>query len=116
MELLVPFALKSLLIAGLTLGLLRLMLSRSAAERSMVAHLGLLALLIVPLGSVFLPGLGLPAASAAAAVRAPARAAVRAAPPRRAAPAPPRHPGPHRGRGRAGGCTCSNGDSGCVGR
>nr|WP_294167610.1 M56 family metallopeptidase [uncultured Sphingomonas sp.] len=57
MELLIPFALKSLLIAGLTLGALQLMRSRSAAERSMVAHLGLLALLMVPLGPMLLPQL-----------------------------------------------------------
>ena len=77
MELLIPFALKSLLIAGLTLGLLRLMLSRSAAERSMVAHLGLLALLIVPLGSMFLPRLvvEVPTASAAAPEVVPAATA-----------------------------------------
>lgn len=53
----IPFALKSLLIAGLTLGLLRLLQDRSAAERNMVAHFGLLALLIMPLGSLFLPQL-----------------------------------------------------------
>jgi beta-lactamase regulating signal transducer with metallopeptidase domain len=57
MELLIPFALKSLLVAGVTLGLLQLLRSRSASERSMVAHFGLLALLIVPLGSMFLPQL-----------------------------------------------------------
>jgi bla regulator protein BlaR1 len=43
MEMLVTFALKSVLIAGVTLGLLHLLRGRSAAERSMVAHLGLLA-------------------------------------------------------------------------
>jgi beta-lactamase regulating signal transducer with metallopeptidase domain len=52
-----PYALKSLLIAGLTLGLLRLLSDRSAAERNMIAHFGLLALLIMPLGSLFLPQL-----------------------------------------------------------
>ncbi|WP_205480867.1 M56 family metallopeptidase [Sphingomonas arenae] len=57
MELLIPFALKSLLIAGVTLGLLHLLRSRSAAERSMVAHFGLLALLLLPIGSVVLPQL-----------------------------------------------------------
>ena len=55
--LLVPFAVKSLLIVGLTLGLLRLFRDRSAAERNMIAHFGLLALLIMPLGSMFLPQL-----------------------------------------------------------
>ena len=54
MELLVTFALKSLLIAGVTLGLLRLMHGRSAAERGMIAHLGLFALVLFPLiGLVF---------------------------------------------------------------
>ena len=49
MEMLVTFALKSFLIAGATLGLLQLLKGRSAAERSMVAHLGLLALVLFPL-------------------------------------------------------------------
>src|SRR4051794_20634559 len=47
MHVLIEIAVKSLLIAGLTLGLLALMKRRSAAERSWVAHIGLLALLIV---------------------------------------------------------------------
>jgi beta-lactamase regulating signal transducer with metallopeptidase domain len=74
MELLIPFALKSLLIAGVTLGLLHLLRSRSAAERGMVAHFGLLALLIMPLGSMFLPQLvvEVPAMSAASVEAAPA--------------------------------------------
>ncbi|MFC7538015.1 M56 family metallopeptidase [Sphingomonas sp. GCM10030256] len=57
MDLLIPFALKSLLIAGATLGLLHLLRGRSAAERSMVAHFGLLALLLVPIGALVLPQL-----------------------------------------------------------
>lgn len=57
MEMLVTFALKSVLIAGVTLGLLHLLRGRSAAERSMVAHLGLLTLVLFPLGSMFLPQL-----------------------------------------------------------
>lgn len=57
MELLIPFALKSLLIAGVTLGLLHLLKARSASERSMVAHFGLLALLLLPIGSMVLPQL-----------------------------------------------------------
>ena len=57
MEMLITFALKSVLIAGVTLGLLHLLRSRSAAERSMIAHLGLLALVLFPLGSMFLPQL-----------------------------------------------------------
>jgi beta-lactamase regulating signal transducer with metallopeptidase domain len=57
MELLVTYALKSLIIAGATLGVLHLLRSRSAAERSMVAHLGLLSLVLFPLGAMFLPQL-----------------------------------------------------------
>ena len=47
MSVLIAIAPKSLLIAGLTLGLLKLMTNRSAAERSWVAHIGLLALVIM---------------------------------------------------------------------
>src|SRR5205814_8676431 len=47
MQILIAIALKSLLIAGLTLGALELMKRRSAAERSWIAHIGLLALLIL---------------------------------------------------------------------
>jgi beta-lactamase regulating signal transducer with metallopeptidase domain len=55
MTVLIGIALKSLLIAGLTLGLLQLMKSRSAAERSWVAHIGLLALVIMALAPLVLP-------------------------------------------------------------
>jgi beta-lactamase regulating signal transducer with metallopeptidase domain len=55
MHVLIGIALKSLLVAGLTLGLLQLMKSRSAAERSWVAHTGLLALVIVGLAPLVLP-------------------------------------------------------------
>lgn len=48
-------ALKSLIIAGATLGLLALMRRRSAAERSAVAHVGLLALLFVAVAPVAMP-------------------------------------------------------------
>ncbi|NJC06622.1 beta-lactamase regulating signal transducer with metallopeptidase domain [Sphingomonas kaistensis] len=57
MELLVTFALKSVLIAGVTLALLHFLRGRSAAERGMVAHLGLLSLVLFPLGAMFLPQL-----------------------------------------------------------
>ena len=53
-------ALKSLLVAAAVLGLLRLTRARSAAERSTIAHLGLLALVLLPLGSLALPSLSLP--------------------------------------------------------
>ncbi|MBJ7440508.1 MAG: M56 family metallopeptidase [Sphingopyxis sp.] len=52
---LIGFAWKSALIAGLTLGLLRLARTRSAGERSLVAHVGLLALLVLPLATLVLP-------------------------------------------------------------
>src|SRR3954447_10361905 len=55
MHVLIGIALKSLLIAGLTLGLLQLMGKRSAAERSWVAHIGLLALVIVAFAPLVLP-------------------------------------------------------------
>jgi len=53
-------ALKSLLVAAVTLGLLRLTRARSAAERSTIAHLGLFALVALPLASLALPTLDLP--------------------------------------------------------
>jgi beta-lactamase regulating signal transducer with metallopeptidase domain len=55
MPVLIGIALKSLLIAGLTLGLLELMRRRSAAERSWVAHIGLLALVLLALAPLVLP-------------------------------------------------------------
>ena len=55
MHVLVGIALKSLLIAGLTLTLMELMKRRSAAERSWVAHIGLLALVLLALAPLALP-------------------------------------------------------------
>ena len=55
MHVLIGIALKSLLVAGLTLGLLELMKSRSAAERSWIAHIGLLALVIMAFAPLVLP-------------------------------------------------------------
>ena len=57
MEILTGLALKSLLIAGLTLAVLHLTRRRSAAERSLIAHLGLVALVALPLASLALPAL-----------------------------------------------------------
>ena len=57
MYVLIGIALKSVLIAGLTLGLLALMRQRSAAERSWVAHIGLLALVVLALAPLVLPKL-----------------------------------------------------------
>jgi bla regulator protein blaR1 len=55
MSILVAIALKSLLVAGLTLGLLALIKKRSASERSWVAHIGLFALIIMALAPLVLP-------------------------------------------------------------
>src|SRR5690349_1897009 len=55
MQVLIAIAIKSLLISGLTLALLALMRQRSAAERSWVAHIGLLALVIMALAPLVLP-------------------------------------------------------------
>src|SRR5205823_10074826 len=78
MTVLIGIALKSLLIAGLTLALLALMKRRSAAERSWVAHIGLLALiimafapLVLPSWSVEAPALFGPAPVAEATVQSP---------------------------------------------
>ena len=55
MHVLIGIALKSLLVAGLTLGALELMKKRSAAERSWVAHIGIFALLIMAFAPLALP-------------------------------------------------------------
>lgn len=53
--LLVELALKSALVAGGTLCLLRLARHRSAAERSWISHLGLVALVLLPAASLLMP-------------------------------------------------------------
>jgi bla regulator protein BlaR1 len=55
----VEVAVKTLLASGLTLGVLRLMANRTAAERSFVAHLGLAATLAIPFAALILPALTL---------------------------------------------------------
>ena len=45
---LIGLALKSLVVAGIALAVLRLTRQRSAAERSMIGHLGLVALVALP--------------------------------------------------------------------
>ena len=78
-------ALKSLLVAAAALGLLRLTRRRSAAERSTIAHLGLVALVALPLGSLALPTLPLPVPVARlAAIDPPAQPATTVARPNRA--------------------------------
>lgn len=52
---LLGLAWKSVVVAALTLGLLRLARARSAGERSMIAHAGLAALLALPAAILFLP-------------------------------------------------------------
>ena len=53
----IAIALKSLLVAGVTLGLLRLCRDRSPAERSCIAHFGLAALFVVAVAPLVLPRL-----------------------------------------------------------
>src|SRR5207237_10851927 len=90
MQVLIAIALKSLLIAGLTLGRLQLLGKRSAAERSWVAHIGLFALVILAIAPIILPSWNIEApalmghAADATASQAPASAAV---PPEISAPA-----------------------------
>src|SRR5437764_92717 len=88
MPILVGIALKSLLIAGLTLALLQLMKSRSAAERSWVAHVGLFALVVMAFAPLVLPSwtVETPAMFGSAPVEAAAPAEA-AAPTEAAAPA-----------------------------
>ncbi|WP_338425794.1 M56 family metallopeptidase [Sphingopyxis kveilinensis] len=52
---LLGLAWKSVVVAALTLGLLRLARWRSAGERSMIAHAGLTALLVLPAATLLLP-------------------------------------------------------------
>ena len=87
MSVLIGIALKSLLLAGLTLGLLRLMKSRSAAERSWVAHIGLFALVVMAFAPLALPSWNIEAPSLFSApvgpapdVQAPAPAPIAATP------------------------------------
>jgi beta-lactamase regulating signal transducer with metallopeptidase domain len=81
MSVLIGIALKSLIVAGLALGLLKLMTHRSAAERSWVAHIGLLALVVVAFAPLVLPTVPLEIPVLAA-------PAPEAAPPASVAPAP----------------------------
>lgn len=65
-ELIFEIGLKSVAAAGATLLLLRLLARRSAAEKALVAHLGLLALVLLPLAVLAMPVLELPAPPAVA--------------------------------------------------
>ncbi len=55
MTVLIAIALKSLIVAGATLGLLQLLKHRSSSERSTVAHIGLLALILLAFAPLVLP-------------------------------------------------------------
>ncbi|MBA2466883.1 MAG: M56 family metallopeptidase [Sphingomonas sp.] len=57
METLLPIAAKSFLVAGIVLLLLKLAQHRSASDRSWIAHLGLVAVLLLPLAAIALPAL-----------------------------------------------------------
>jgi bla regulator protein BlaR1 len=77
MEHLLPIAAKSFLVAGVVLLLLKLAKNRSASDRSWIAHLGLAAVLLLPVAAVALPALEVEgpsflASSPEAAVAAPA--------------------------------------------
>lgn len=60
MLVLIGLLIKSLAVAAITLLALRLTRSRSAAERSLIAHLGLLALVALPVATLLLPSLNMP--------------------------------------------------------
>nr|WP_166177537.1 M56 family metallopeptidase [Altererythrobacter segetis] len=80
--LLIEVAAKSLVLAGATLGALRLTRKRSAAERSLIGHLGLVSLIVLPTASLMVPGwnpLPVSAQTAAPAFYLPAAAAPAAA-------------------------------------
>ncbi|MEQ7874444.1 M56 family metallopeptidase [Sphingomonas sp. ASV193] len=79
MSLVLSLAVKSLLVAGVTLALLGLMRGASAAQRSFLAHAGLGALLIMPITALLLPTLAIETrllGSEAAVADVPAAAAV----------------------------------------
>ncbi len=71
MQALLAIALKSVLIAGLTLVLLAVFKRRSSAERSWVAHIGLLALVTIAFAPLVLPSLPIEAPALFARADAP---------------------------------------------
>lgn len=56
---LIMLALKSLVVGAAALLILRVARHRSAADRSLIAHLGLAAMLLLPVGALLLPPLGM---------------------------------------------------------
>ncbi|QIK78760.1 M56 family metallopeptidase [Sphingomonas piscis] len=79
MNALIAIALKSLIVAGFTLLALRLTRGRSAAERSWVAHVGLLALIVLPFAPLAIPVLPVETAAVGQAAAAPQQSAAAAA-------------------------------------
>ena len=69
-NLVIELALKSLVVAAAALALLRVTRNRSAAERSWIGHLGLLALVILPVVTWLMPAWN-PLPAAAGPVAAP---------------------------------------------
>ncbi len=57
MDLLLPIAAKSFLVAAAVLLLLKIARNRSASDRSWIAHLGLVAILLLPAAAIALPAL-----------------------------------------------------------
>jgi bla regulator protein blaR1 len=61
MNALIAIAIKSLLVAGVALLMLRIARGRSAGERSLIAHAGLLGLILLPLAPLIIPALAVEA-------------------------------------------------------
>jgi beta-lactamase regulating signal transducer with metallopeptidase domain len=83
MDLLLPIAAKSFLVAGAVLLLLKFAQNRSASDRSWIAHLGLVAILLLPAAALALPALNVegPSFLASRSVETPASAESLAAAP-----------------------------------
>ena len=88
MFVLISIALKSVIVAGATLGLLAIIKHRSAAERSWVAHIGLVALLMLAFAPLVLPNLSVEAPALLGQAEAPAAVTPPATPASEASPAP----------------------------
>ena len=61
MNALIAIAIKSLLVAGVALLMLRIARGRSAGERSLIAHAGLLGLILLPIAPLVIPALAVEA-------------------------------------------------------
>src|SRR5687768_5859458 len=82
MDLLLPIAAKSFIVAGAVLLLIKLAQNRSASDRSWIAHLGLVAILLLPAAALALPALNVegPSFLASRSVQAAAAESLAAAP------------------------------------